>query len=139
MGGLDLKAMTDLAVERFWLIEQLQAAITNFREGNYPHPRTYRPNQCPHKKYYYEDCGDCDEEYWQSVFPEGKMMDDLHSMNDVVNKLRGVIELRDKQIEQLETQREAVLTIIGNLKWLSEWERTEIMKAIIPKEKNDGA
>jgi len=48
-------------------VEKLTKAITDFREGNYAHPRSYRPNNCPHGAHYWRECADCDEEYWQSV------------------------------------------------------------------------
>ena len=43
--------------------DQLQAAIDNFLAGDYPHPRAYRPDSCPHGKYYYEECPECDAAY----------------------------------------------------------------------------
>ena len=51
-------------------VEALTKAITDFREGNYAHPRTYHPNDCPHGAHYWQDCANCDEGYWQSVLQE---------------------------------------------------------------------
>jgi hypothetical protein len=53
-------------------VEELTKAITDFREGNYAHPRTYHPNDCPHGAHYWQDCANCDEGYWQSVLQEGE-------------------------------------------------------------------
>ena len=53
-------------------VEELTKAITDFREGNYPDPRSYRPNNCPHGTHYWQECANCDEEYWQSVLQEGE-------------------------------------------------------------------
>ena len=53
-------------------VEKLTKAITDFREGNYPDPRSYRPNNCPHGTHYWQECANCDEEYWQSVLQEGE-------------------------------------------------------------------
>lgn len=51
-------------------VAELSAAIRNFQSGDYPHPRSYRPDRCPHEQYYYEHCPNCDDEYWASVMPE---------------------------------------------------------------------
>ena len=62
-----LAESVSLVADQHTKIEQYDKAIDDFLEGNYPHPRSYRPDQCPHKRYYYEDCGDCDEEYWSKT------------------------------------------------------------------------
>ncbi|MCZ6897676.1 MAG: hypothetical protein O7D95_03055 [Betaproteobacteria bacterium] len=46
-------------------VKEYDNAIQRFLDGYYQHPRSYRPDQCPHEKYYYEDCGECDSEYWE--------------------------------------------------------------------------
>ena len=48
-------------------IEVLEKAINDFRNGHYPHPRSYRPNNCPHGKSPWQECESCDEEYWQTA------------------------------------------------------------------------
>ena len=48
-------------------VEFLRGSIRKFLEGDYPHPRTYRPNQCPHEKYYWEDCDQCDGEFFEKI------------------------------------------------------------------------
>ena len=53
-------------------VEELTKAITDFREGNYANSRSYRPNDCPHGTHYWQECANCDEEYWQSVLQEGE-------------------------------------------------------------------
>ena len=52
-------------------VEELTKAITDFRSGNYSDPRSYRPNDCPHGTHYWQECNNCDEEYWQSVLKQG--------------------------------------------------------------------
>ena len=47
-------------------IEELSGAIKDYLSGHYPHPKTYRPDQCPHGKHHWEHCEDCDLEYWKS-------------------------------------------------------------------------
>ena len=51
-------------------VDALTKAITDFREGNYSDPRSYRPNDCPHGAHYWQECGNCDEEYWQSALKQ---------------------------------------------------------------------
>lgn len=41
--------------------------ITDWQEGNYPHPRSHGPQQCPHDVHYYETCDACDGAHFQSV------------------------------------------------------------------------
>jgi len=41
--------------------------INDFLDGDYPHPKSYRPKQCPHDKYYYQDCSECDTEHFENV------------------------------------------------------------------------
>ena len=50
--------------------ERYKTAIQKYLDGDYPHPTYYRPEQCPHEKYYYEECGECDDEYFQGVLAE---------------------------------------------------------------------
>jgi len=61
-----LQQSTDRIEEDGKRIAELEKSIKNFLSGDYPHPKSYRPNQCPHDKHHWEDCGDCDFEYWQS-------------------------------------------------------------------------
>ena len=51
-------------------VEELTKAITDFREGNYADPRSYRPNDCPHGTHYWQECANCDEEYWRAALKE---------------------------------------------------------------------
>lgn len=46
------------------LVQRYRDAIQKYFDGDYPHPRSYRPNQCPHKRYYYEECCECDSEWF---------------------------------------------------------------------------
>ena len=64
--NLDLLRDLSISIEHN---EQLQAAITNFREGNYPNPRSHRPNPCLHGTQYWQECESCSIEYWDSVLP----------------------------------------------------------------------
>ena len=47
-------------------IEEYSNAIQSYLDGNYPHPRNFRPDDCPHGVRYWMDCGSCDEEFWQT-------------------------------------------------------------------------
>ena len=44
--------------------DEYKKLITDYLAGDYQHPRAYRPNQCPHGRYHWEECCDCDEEFW---------------------------------------------------------------------------
>ena len=53
-------------------VDELTKTIIDFRDGNYPHPRNYRPNNCPHGTHYWDECANCDEEYWQAALKENE-------------------------------------------------------------------
>ena len=53
-------------------VEGMRKGIQDFLDGNYDNPRKYRGNasasgQCPHARYYYEDCAHCDEAHLKAV------------------------------------------------------------------------
>lgn len=49
---------------------RLREVIKNVIEGNYQHPRSYRPKPCPHGKYWWEECDECLCEYLSSALEE---------------------------------------------------------------------
>ena len=48
-------------------VAYLEKAIKDFVGGDYPNPRSMRPNDCPHGIRYWQECTSCDDEYWTSV------------------------------------------------------------------------
>ena len=61
-----------IARERAERIKELEDGLQKFLDGDYPHPRTYRPKQCPHDLYYWEDCYACDYEYIEKLLNRGR-------------------------------------------------------------------
>jgi chromosome segregation ATPase len=57
-----------LIAQRDATIAELTKAITDFREGNYSGLRALR--DCPHGTHYWQECANCDEEYWQAALKE---------------------------------------------------------------------
>lgn len=55
--------IAELAAENARLREGIQA----FLDGNYPHPRSHRPNPCPHGIEYWNDCGQCNDEHFERL------------------------------------------------------------------------
>ena len=62
-------ACGDLAIAEKRLEVALKG-ITDFLYGNYINPREFRPLQCDHGTYYYEDCNSCDCEHFEKVLEE---------------------------------------------------------------------
>lgn len=54
--------MTMTTSERAVILEK---AIVDYLDGNYPHPRQYRPGKCPHGIFYWDDCGACIDKHFQ--------------------------------------------------------------------------
>lgn len=52
--------------------KKLEQAIKDFLDGNYAHPRSYRPNNCPHGRYYYDDCNQCDAAHFEAALKNEK-------------------------------------------------------------------
>jgi hypothetical protein len=50
-------------VEQTAEIERLRAGIRAMLDGDYPHPRSYRPARCPHDTACFDECGQCNDEY----------------------------------------------------------------------------
>lgn len=48
-------------------VTELEQGIRNFLAGDYPNPRKYRPHECPHKRNYWEDCCQCNDEYFEKL------------------------------------------------------------------------
>jgi hypothetical protein len=48
-------------------IIRLRQGIQDMLNGNYPHPRAYRPGKCPHDVWYFDECPSCDEAHLQAV------------------------------------------------------------------------
>lgn len=51
-------------------IQRLRAGIQAMLDGNYPHPRSYRPGNCPHGHLYYEECVACNAA-WLTALLDG--------------------------------------------------------------------
>lgn len=52
-------------------VERLRAGIQDMLDGNYPHPRKYRPGKCPHGTPYYDECLNCDDEWLRKLLEPG--------------------------------------------------------------------
>lgn len=48
-------------------IERLRQGVQDMLDGNYPHPRTYRPMQCPHGAEYWHECPSCNDAALQAI------------------------------------------------------------------------
>ncbi len=48
----------------------VRGAIQKWLDGDYPCPRSYRPNDCPHGMGYYRECGECEDAYWTKTLVE---------------------------------------------------------------------
>lgn len=48
-------------------IERLRKGIQDMLDGNYPHPRSYRPKQCPHGAEYWHECPSCNDAALQAI------------------------------------------------------------------------
>ena len=52
-------------------VTRLQKGIQDHLDGNYDHPRKYRSqgpqSTCPHHRYYYEECGECNDAHLKSL------------------------------------------------------------------------
>ena len=46
---------------------ELEAGIRSFMSGHYSHPRSYRPENCPHDINYWTDCQQCDDEHFDKL------------------------------------------------------------------------
>jgi hypothetical protein len=77
LSSVDHLNMLDSAIEE---IERQQAEnarlkeyIKKYLDGDYPHPRTYRPHDCPHGVHYWKDCAECADEFLsQALTPQEK-------------------------------------------------------------------
>lgn len=45
-------------------VERLRKGIRDFLDGNYPNPRKHRPDKCGHGIYYYDQCEQCNDDYF---------------------------------------------------------------------------
>jgi hypothetical protein len=54
-------------------VVELERGICDFLAGDYPHPRKYRPNKCPHGTDYWQECAACDEAHFENLLgkPQG--------------------------------------------------------------------
>jgi hypothetical protein len=57
----------DLLREVAERLADLRGGIDAYLAGDYPNPRDHRPHKCQHGTYYYEECGQCDEEHFTRV------------------------------------------------------------------------
>ena len=57
-------------------VERYRGAIKKWLCGDYNHPRTYRPHDCPHGIHYWQECDNCETEYWQSIMEPPTEKDD---------------------------------------------------------------
>jgi hypothetical protein len=48
----------------------LRSAIQAFLDGEYLHPKKYRPNHCQHGTEYWQECARCDIEYFERVLAD---------------------------------------------------------------------
>lgn len=52
-------------------VTRLRKGIQDHLDGNYDHPRKYRSqgpqSTCPHHRYYYEECGECNDAHLKSL------------------------------------------------------------------------
>ncbi|MCP3669165.1 MAG: hypothetical protein GY814_01750 [Gammaproteobacteria bacterium] len=48
-------------------LEAWEELVNNYISGNYLHPRSYWPAQCPHGQKNWEDCDCCDNEYFRNA------------------------------------------------------------------------
>ena len=48
----------------------LRKGIEDYIRGDYLHPRKYRPKNCPHGVYYWDECEQCNVEHFQKVLDE---------------------------------------------------------------------
>lgn len=48
-------------------IDQLETGIKDFLTGDYPNPRSSRPNNCPHYVSHWNTCDECDTEHLQGL------------------------------------------------------------------------
>ncbi len=54
-------------------VERLRKAIQDFLDGNYQHPRSYRPGKCPHDIWYFDECGSCNDEHFTNALKSPPM------------------------------------------------------------------
>ena len=50
--------------------DKYKKVIKDYLEGNYIHPRTYRPKDCPHGQGYWEECEQCNYEHFVKALEE---------------------------------------------------------------------
>lgn len=50
---------------------RLRKGIQDMLDGNYPHPRSYRPGKCAHDVWYFDECPSCDEAHLQAILNLG--------------------------------------------------------------------
>jgi hypothetical protein len=58
-------------VELTFEVNRLRHGIQNILDGNYPHPRTYRPHSCPHGVAYWEECEQCNSDALSKLLDAG--------------------------------------------------------------------
>ncbi|MCP4079453.1 MAG: hypothetical protein GY743_04330 [Planctomycetaceae bacterium] len=68
--------MSDIIEKHKAECEAWEKLVNNYISGNYPHPRRYRPLQCPHGKNYWHHCDCCDAEYFEAGIKRIKAMRD---------------------------------------------------------------
>ena len=71
-------------------IESLEKVIDDFRNGHYPHPRSYRPNNCPHGRASWQECESCDEEYWQTALNTVYVEEEVPTLQAKIESLEAI-------------------------------------------------
>ena len=77
LDGGDYSILTEAASE----IERLRKGIRAYLDGNYDHPRAHRhgPTKgCKHGRFYYEDCCECDADYFSVLLGEENRLNQQH-------------------------------------------------------------
>ena len=64
---VDKATAWDAISEKNAEIARLRKGIQDYLDGNYPHPRSYRPGKCPHGWYYFNECEQCTDEHFHKL------------------------------------------------------------------------
>jgi hypothetical protein len=80
----------------------LRKGIRDYLDGDYPHPRSYRPNRCPHGREYYEPCEECDTAHWVAVLEAGDAALATHlAENEALKAETARLEERNRDAQML--------------------------------------
>jgi hypothetical protein len=74
--ALDLAMASRLAWRRE--AERLRQGIQDYLDGNYKSARSYRPGKCPHGLWYFNECENCNDEYFHSLLDAPKDVPDAN-------------------------------------------------------------